>query len=177
VTGAIGLLTLLQLAGAFVESHFGSSIVPGAWLTADSGWYWTILAGLIVLFTYVCNFGVILPGLADDQPSLAEQIKKKGFFVPSFRPGTATEDLFSRTILRISLFGGLGLALLAAGVPYLVLRLTHNPACAIVGTSGSSGERLSTNTTSARSFPALMYGSADVMAPNMIWTSFASSAR
>jgi preprotein translocase subunit SecY len=127
VTGAIGLLTLLQLAGAFVESHFGSSIVPGAWLTADSGWYWTILAGLIVLFTYVCNFSVILPGLADDQPSLAEQIKKKGFFVPSFRPGTATEGLFSRTILRISLFGGLGLALLAAGVPYLVLRLTqHN---------------------------------------------------
>lgn len=125
VTGAIGLLMLLQLARTFVESHFGSSIVLGAWLTPDSGWYWAVLAGLIVLFTYVCNFSVILPGVANDEPSLAERIKKKGFFVSSFKPGTATEDLFSRTMMRISLFGGLGMAFLAAGVPYLVLRLTQ----------------------------------------------------
>ena len=130
VSGAIGLLTLLGFTGTFLESHFGGTMGLGVignalagLLKPASDWFWLAFAGLIVLFTYVCNFATIWPQSLDAKLSLAEEMKQQGTFIPGLRPGAATAAYLSRTVARTSLLGGLGTAFLAAGLPYLILRV------------------------------------------------------
>ena len=126
VTAAIVLLMLLRLATTFVESHFGGGSVLGGAFTPASGWYWALLACLIVLFTYVVNFSAIQRGLSDEDVSLVEDMRNIGAYIPGLRPGPATERFINQTVARLSLVGGLGMAFLAAGIPYVILRLTQH---------------------------------------------------
>jgi len=126
VTAATGLLLLLRFAQTFVESHLWGASVLGAWLTPASGWYWALLAGLIVLFTYIVNFSAIQPGLLDEDVSVAEDMRNSGAYIPGLRPGKPTERFLNQTVARLSLVGGLGMAFLAAGIPYVILRLTQH---------------------------------------------------
>ena len=59
-----------------------------------------------------------------DEP-ISERLKKEGGFIPGLRPGQQTEQYLSRVVTDISLPGGVGLALLAAGLPCAVLQMTH----------------------------------------------------
>ncbi len=123
LSAAIGLLGLLRFADAYIASGFGGSLgaaatAIGARLALTSGWYWVALAALIVLFTYACNFATIDAGLADN-------MKKQGAFIPGLRPGTETATFISKTVARISLLGGVSMALFGAGVPYVIFRLTQ----------------------------------------------------
>jgi preprotein translocase subunit SecY len=128
VSAAIGLLTLLGFAGTFLESHFAGTmgdvgnVLAGLLKPASDG-FWLAFAGLIVLFTYICNFATIWPQSLDARLSLAEEMRQQGTFIPGLRPGAATAAYLSRTVARISLLGGLGMAFLAAGLPYLILRV------------------------------------------------------
>ncbi|MFZ0793586.1 MAG: hypothetical protein WAM65_07445 [Candidatus Korobacteraceae bacterium] len=126
VSAAIGVLTLLQLSQSFFQSHAHSWVgTLGRWLTdwvtPASGWFWVALACLIIYFTFIYNFSVLWQR---DEP-ISESLKKAGAFIPGLRPGQQTEDYLSRVVTDISLPGGLTLALLAAGLPYAILRLTH----------------------------------------------------
>jgi preprotein translocase subunit SecY len=126
VSAAIGVLTLLQLSQSFFQAHARSWIgTPGRlltdWVTPASGWYWIALAALIVFFTYIYNVSLLWQR---DEP-ISESLKKAGAFIPGLRPGQQTEQYLSRVVTDISLPGGLGLALLAAGLPYAILRLTQ----------------------------------------------------
>jgi len=126
VSAGIGVLTLLQLSQGFFQSHahswagtLGRSITD--WVTPASGWYWMALACLIIFFTFVYNFSLLWQR---DTP-ISDSLKKDGAFIPGLRPGQQTEEYISRVVTDISLPGGVGLALLAAGLPYAILRLTH----------------------------------------------------
>ncbi len=126
VSAGIGLLSLVQLSQGFFQQHAQSWIGKGGllltkWVTPASGWYWIALACLIVLFTYIYNYSILWQG---DQP-IAQNLKVGGAYVPGLRPGLRTQEYLTRIIRSISLPGGLSLAFLAAGVPYLVMRFTH----------------------------------------------------
>lgn len=126
VSAAIGVLALLQLSQSSFQAHAHHwirtlGLTLTGWATPASGWYWIALAGLIVFFTYIYNFSVLWQR---DEP-ISESLKKAGAFIPGLRPGQQTEEYLSRVVTDISLPGGLGLALLAAGLPYAILRLTH----------------------------------------------------
>lgn len=130
VSSAIGVLTLVQFARNFLLAHFGGGpAAVGRGLSAltapGSGWYWVTLAGLIVLFTYICNFSMLWQPPSNKDLSLAEQLKRAGSYIPGVRPGSQTEEYLSRIMTRITLPAGLGLALLAAGLPYAILQLTQ----------------------------------------------------
>lgn len=130
VSGAMGLLTLLQFAQVFLQSHFRGTLgavgrALSAWATPSNGLYWITFASLIVLFTYICNFSVIWKPFSNEDLSLAEHFRHNWYYVPGLRPGAQTEEYLSRMMARITLPGALGLAFLAAGVPYAVLRLTQ----------------------------------------------------
>ena len=130
VSAAIGLLTLLRFVPAFLESHFegmleGFGKMLAAGLAPESDWFWAALACLIVLFTYVRNFAVIWPGWSKEDISAAERMKKNGTSFSGVRPGDATEKYLSRIVARNSLIGSLAMALLAAGLPYLIFRLAQ----------------------------------------------------
>ncbi len=126
VSAAIGLLALLQLCQGFWQSQPHSwirtlSLSATRWTTPASGWYWIVLAMLIACFAYMYNSSVLWQ---NDMP-IADNLRKCGGYVPGLRPGARTQDYISQVVHRISFPGGLGLALLAAGIPYAVLRLTH----------------------------------------------------
>ena len=126
VSAGIGVLALLQLSQDFFQVHahswagaLGHSMTD--WATPASLWHWAALACLIIFFTYVYNFSVLWQR---DEP-ISERLKKEGGFIPGLRPGQQTEQYLSRVVTDISLPGGVGLALLAAGLPCAVLQMTH----------------------------------------------------
>jgi preprotein translocase subunit SecY len=128
VSAAIGLLVLLQLGLGFLKLHTGgisgtASGTLSAWVASDHVLYWALLACLIVLFTYVYNFLRIWEPYGGTAP-LAEGLKRNGVFVIGVRPGDRTQEYLSRTTAAITLPGALGLALLAAGLPYMLLLIT-----------------------------------------------------
>jgi preprotein translocase subunit SecY len=128
ISAAIGVLTLLQLPQGFLRAHADSrlgalGLALTGWATPSNGWYWLVFAGFMVLFTYVYNFSVISQPTRGD--SIADSLKKQGAYIPGLRPGLQTQAYLSRIVASISLPGGVALAFLAAGVPYIVLRLTH----------------------------------------------------
>ena len=62
----------------------------------------------------------------------AETFQQSGFFAPGHRPGAATDAYLAGIIARITAVGALGMAVLAAGVPHLLWRLTHEDVTATV---------------------------------------------
>jgi len=122
VSAAMGLLALVQFAQGFLESNFGRGL--SGWTRLDGDLYWIAFVCLVVLFVYICNFSQIWQPFSNEELSLAESLKRQWFFIPGVRPGNATEGYLCQITVRITLFGSLGLAFLAAGLPYLILRLT-----------------------------------------------------
>ncbi|MBV9770272.1 MAG: hypothetical protein JOZ32_11925 [Bryobacterales bacterium] len=113
-SAAVGFFVLLKLV--WPRSSFFR-------VAADSsGWHWFAIASLILAFAYILNLSPLLPRAGED--SIADNLRKYGGFIPGVRPGLRTEQYLLRKMSLITLPAGLGLALLAAGLPYLILRLT-----------------------------------------------------
>jgi len=132
ITAAIGWLVLLQLGLVFLHAHLGEGAghIMGAlsfWTAPGAGSYWLLLACLIVLFTYIYNFQLIWQPFRDSEMSLADSLIKgpNPAFIPGIRPGKATQKYLMRAVWWNTIPGAFGLAFLAAGLPYAILRLTN----------------------------------------------------
>ena len=93
----------LQNIGHFLAANF----------TQDSGMYNVLYFVLVVGFTYFYTAVQFNP------EKIADDIKKRGGFVPGVRPGKATTDHLKGIINRITLAGALFLGLIAI-LPFLV---------------------------------------------------------
>ena len=95
------------------------------WLTAaanamSTGWVnWLLTLGLVVFFAYFYTSMVFNPEETSDN------LRKQGGFIPGVRPGSATTDYIKRVINRITLPGGLFIALIAV-VPSILFYFTGN---------------------------------------------------
>ncbi|MDO5043328.1 MAG: preprotein translocase subunit SecY [Slackia sp.] len=95
------------------------------WLTAaanamSSGWInWILTLVLVVFFAYFYTSMVFNPEETSDN------LRKQGGFIPGVRPGSATTDYIKRVINRITLPGGLFIALIAV-VPSILFYFTGN---------------------------------------------------
>ena len=95
------------------------------WLTAaanamSTGWVnWLLTLGLVVFFAYFYTSMVFNPEETSDN------LRKQGGFIPGVRPGSATTDYIKRVINRITLPGGLFIALIAV-VPSILFYFTDN---------------------------------------------------
>ena len=103
-----------------------SALVPGAdWLrvfadAVSTGWLnWILTVALIVFFAYFYTSMVFNP------EETADNIKKQGGFIPGIRPGKATADYIRTILKRITLPGGLFIALIAV-VPSILFYFTGN---------------------------------------------------
>ena len=82
------------------------------WLTAaanamSTGWInWLLTLALVVFFAYFYTSMVFNPEETSDN------LRKQGGFIPGVRPGSATTDYIKRVINRITLPGGLFIALI-----------------------------------------------------------------
>ncbi len=95
------------------------------WLTAaadamSTGWInWLITLALIVFFAYFYTSMVFNPEETSDN------LRKQGGFIPGVRPGSATTQYIKNVINRVTLPGGLFIALIAV-VPSILFYFTGN---------------------------------------------------
>ncbi|WP_165062853.1 preprotein translocase subunit SecY [Adlercreutzia sp. ZJ154] len=95
------------------------------WLTTfadwcSTGWLnWILTLVLIVFFAYFYTSMVFNP------EETADNIRKQGGFIPGVRPGSATVAYIRNTLKRITLPGGIFIALIAV-VPTIIFYFTGN---------------------------------------------------
>lgn len=95
------------------------------WLTAaadalSTGWLnWILTLLLIVFFAYFYTSMVFNP------EETADNLRKQGGFIPGIRPGTATVTYIRNVLRRVTLPGGLFIALIAV-VPSILFYFTNN---------------------------------------------------
>ena len=95
------------------------------WLTAaadamSTGWInWLLTLALIVFFAYFYTSMVFNPEETSDN------LRKQGGFIPGVRPGSATTQYIKNVINRVTLPGGLFIALIAI-VPSILFYFTGN---------------------------------------------------
>jgi preprotein translocase subunit SecY len=102
-----------------------AAIFNVGWLTTvanacSSGWInWILTLVLIVFFSYFYTSMVFNP------EETADNIRKQGGFIPGVRPGSATVTYIKNTLRRITLPGGIFIALIAV-VPTILFYFTNN---------------------------------------------------
>ena len=95
------------------------------WLNAvadacTTGWInWVLTLVLIVFFAYFYTSMVFNP------EETADNIRKQGGFIPGVRPGSATVQYIKNTLRRITLPGGIFIAVIAV-VPTIIFFFTDN---------------------------------------------------
>lgn len=82
---------------------------------------------LVFLFTFFYTAVVF------DTRDLAENLQKRGGFVPGVRPGVATKDLINRILTRVTFFGGIFLGIVAV-LPSIAAAATGVTAFVLGGT-------------------------------------------
>ena len=95
------------------------------WLTTFANWCstgwlnWLLTVALIVFFAYFYTSMVFNP------EETADNIRKQGGFIPGVRPGTAPVQYIKNVINRVTLPGGIFIALIAV-VPTIIFYFTNN---------------------------------------------------
>ena len=95
------------------------------WLTTFANWCstgwlnWLLTVALIVFFAYFYTSMVFNP------EETADNLRKQGGFIPGVRPGTATVQYIKNVINRVTLPGGIFIALIAV-VPTIIFYFTNN---------------------------------------------------
>lgn len=117
---AISLLAFPQTIATWVPtSNF--AIFVNRWFsmngTLQSIPYLILYGAMILFFTYFYTAVTFNP------VDVADNIKKYGGFIPGLRPGRATSDYLTKVLNRITLAGGLFLAVIAV-LPSLFIGLT-----------------------------------------------------
>ena len=96
-----------------------------SWLTTfanwcSSGWLNWLLTLLLIVF-----FADFYTSMVFNHDETSDQLRKNGGFIPGIRPGAATADYIRKVINRITLPGGLFIALIAV-VPSILFSFTGN---------------------------------------------------
>lgn len=105
---------LLQYLSGMVDSSIVSWL---AYAFGGSGTFYLLLYSLMIVF-----FSFFWTAVSFRPDEVASSLKDAGVFVPGFRPGGRTEEHIEKVMGRITLAGGVMLALLAC-LPMLVSRL------------------------------------------------------
>jgi preprotein translocase subunit SecY len=134
--GQSTFLPLKVNAGGVIPVIFAMSLMMfpatiGSWMSPTSGFnqfinhyfhfgsvlYNVLYAALILFFTYFYVAIIFNP------VDVADNIKKYGGFVPGIRPGRPTAEYIDKILSRLTLCGGIFLALIAV-LPNFVIKLT-----------------------------------------------------
>ncbi len=129
---AISLLAFPGTIGTWMPATSSYAQFVNRWLTMNgtvySIPYLIVYAMLIIFFTYFYTAVTFNP------VDVADNIKKYGGFIPGLRPGRATSDYLAKILSRLTLAGGLFLALIAV-LPSLIIGLTGIKNIYLGGTS------------------------------------------
>jgi preprotein translocase subunit SecY len=99
--------TLASFTRAAWLQDIASVFTPGDWP------YTVLFAGMTLLFAYFYT-SIVFPTV-----DIAENLKKQGAFVPGVKPGASTADYIDTILSRVTLWGGVFLAI-AGLLPYFL---------------------------------------------------------
>lgn len=129
---AISLLAFPSTIATWMPATSGYAQFVNRWFTMNGTLfsipYLIVYSILIIFFTYFYTAVTFNP------VEVADNIKKYGGFIPGLRPGRATSDYLAKILSRLTLAGGLFLALIAV-IPSLVIGMTGIKNISIGGTS------------------------------------------
>ena len=89
---------------------------------------------LILYFFLVFLFTFFYTSITFEPDSIAENLQKRGGFIPGYRPGQTTTNYLSNTARRITLFGAVFLGLIAI-LPIILAKATGITTIAVSGAS------------------------------------------
>jgi preprotein translocase subunit SecY len=132
---AVSLITFPSLIGQIMQRRgTGMSQTVGDWLVTHlsmqnpSWWFITIYALLILGFSFFYT------SITFNTTEVAENIQKRGGYIPGVRPGKETASFLQKVSDKLNLFGGGFLALIAI-FPYVITKLNNQFAIFPTGTS------------------------------------------
>ena len=129
---AISLLMFPQMIGNFLSVSSSPGMARFAmWLkgfNSNSIWYLVFYFLLIFIFTYFYTAVTFEPD------SVADNLQKRGGFIPGYRPGERTATFLSRTSNRLTFFGAIFLGVVAI-LPIILGKVTGVTTIALGGIS------------------------------------------
>ncbi|MEA1960594.1 MAG: preprotein translocase subunit SecY [Bacillota bacterium] len=114
---AMSLMMFPATIGSWMDQNGGFNQFINTYFHFGSVLYNLLYAILIVFFTYFYVAIIFNP------MDVADNIKKNGGFVPGIRPGRPTAEYIDRVLSRLTMAGGVFLALIAV-LPNFVIALT-----------------------------------------------------
>jgi preprotein translocase subunit SecY len=129
---ALSILLFPQLIGSALAASTNGTLkaISTALLTFNqSSWLY-----LVLYFLFVFIFTYFYTAITFDPKQMADNLQKNGAFVPGVRPGGQTETYVGDIVGRITLVGGLFLAIVAI-LPLLMQKFTGIGQVAIGGTA------------------------------------------
>lgn len=131
---AIAIITFPSLIGQILSKRgSGTAATVGEWLAANlsmqnPSWFY-----IVAYFLLVLGFSFFYVSITFNTTDVAENIQKRGGYIPGVRPGKETATYLQHVSDRLNLWGGGFLALIAV-FPYLMTKVS-----AYAGFSFSSG--------------------------------------
>ncbi|MGC8651230.1 MAG: preprotein translocase subunit SecY [Minisyncoccia bacterium] len=129
---AISILMFPQMIGNFMSTSKNVTLLKIALALKNfnsTSWPYLILYfALVVLFTFFYT------SITFEPESIADNLQKRGGFIPGYRPGQTTVNFLSHTSQRITLFGAIFLGLIAI-LPIILAKATNITTIAISGAS------------------------------------------
>lgn len=125
------VLTPTLIAGPLVASGIAPLVQTGLFLQIN----FANGAPLFNLFYFLLVFGFtfLYTSIQFKPDKIADDIKRRGGFIPGIRPGSATERYLAYVSLRLTLIGAIFLGIVAI-LPYLLQGYLGNQSLAIGGT-------------------------------------------
>ncbi len=123
---AVSIVTFPSLIGQILQAKSGGRAREiGEFLVANfnmSNPGWTYIA---VYFLLILAFSFFYISIVFNPSEIAENIQKRGGYVPGIRPGKDTAEFLEKTSNHLNLYGGAFLALIAV-FPYVMTKLNNS---------------------------------------------------
>ncbi len=122
---AVALITFPSIIGQILQKKgSGTGIEIGNWLVnhfsmQNPGW-----AFILIYFLLVVGFSFFYTSITFNTTDVAENIQKRGGYIPGVRPGKETAEYLQKTSNHLNLFGGGFLGLIAV-FPYLMTKFNN----------------------------------------------------
>ena len=125
---ASALISIPGVVATFINKAAFTDFVT-KWITMTSPTGFVLYILFIFAFAYFYTFMQIKP------KDMAENLQKNGGYIPGIRPGEETVDYITSVLKRLTVFGAIGLAILAA-LPVIFGFVTKLPSSVTIGGTG-----------------------------------------
>lgn len=120
---AVAIITFPTIIGQIMEARGSGRMVEiWAWLSSNFSMQNPSWIYILIYFLLVLGFSFFYVSITFNTKDVAENIQKRGGYIPGIRPGKETAIYLQKVSNRLNLFGGAFLALIAV-FPYIITKI------------------------------------------------------